>query len=429
MKMKKMFALWLAVLLVLPLLLSGCDVLQTLEDRVGDLLGTSSDTSTTTDTTPSPDSPKEDPAQTPTESDAELYQRACALLDENKLEEAYAIFLTIEDYADVSVYLSRFFYQYSTKAEFENVSGKKLKNVYAVEYNEYGQPTYEMTFYVQSQSLYTYQYWYDAKYNLTTYTVTTEDGAYTTYYRYNDANQPVWRGSPEGGTTLEYDALGNLIKRIDSYNYVEEFEYNALGQLLETTCIDDTGKVYLRETYAYNEKGQKISQTVVSLFGERVYSFTYDATGNLTCKSVVQDNGHSYRYEYEYDERGNLTKQTEYAAGILGGSSIYTYEYDEANELIHETHGYGDGSIVFERTRTLRTVGNSIKEVWTTRYDHHSDAYSYSQTYESIYEYDANGNLIRVTYTDSIVEYGGWQLYYNPNPSISRGKLDAYIGK
>ena len=428
MKMKKTFALWVSVLRVLPLLLSSCNALQMIEDRVGNLLGTSSET-VPTDTHPLPDTPADDPAQTPTESDAELYQRACALLEENKLEEAYAIFLTIKDYADVSEYLSRFFYQYSTKAEYENVSGKKLKNVYAVEYNEYGQPTYEMTFYVQSQSLYTYQYWYDTNQNLRTYTVTTEDGAYTTYYRYNDANQPVWRGSPEGETTLEYDALGNLIKRIDSYNYVEEFEYNALGQLLETTYIDDKGEVYLRETYTYNDQGQKINLKAVSLFGEREYSYTYDAKGNLTCMSVVQDNGENYRYEYEYDKHGNLTKQTEYSAWILGGSSIYAYEYSEENELIREMHGYGDGSVVYERTRTAKTVGNTIKEVWTTRYEHHSDAYSYSQTYESIYEYDANGNLLRVTYSDSIVEYGGWQLYYNPNPSISRGNLDAYIGK
>ena len=99
-KMKKVLAFWLCVLLVLPVALMGCNGEKNNVDA------------TTPETTPTQTTPIENPTEeTPVESDEECYNRALALLEEGKIEDAYAIFLTIQDYADVPTYLSYFVFE------------------------------------------------------------------------------------------------------------------------------------------------------------------------------------------------------------------------------------------------------------------------------------------------------------------------------
>ena len=99
-KMKKLLAFWLCVLLVLPVALMGCNGEKNNIDA------------TTPETTPTQTTPVENPPQNPTaQSDEELYNNALTLLGEGKLEDAYALFLSIKEYADVSTYLSYFVFK------------------------------------------------------------------------------------------------------------------------------------------------------------------------------------------------------------------------------------------------------------------------------------------------------------------------------
>lgn len=405
--MKKKIAFWLCVLLVLPMALLGCD-----SNKNGDAVTTPE--STPISTTPS-DNP---PTGTPVETDEALYNRALALLAEGKLEDAYAIFLTIPDYANVGEYLSRFSYQYTTKILYSNYPEQRVVDIVVTSYDQYGKPLEMLYFYPSNGTVDRFSYRYDDNQNLVEYTSNDEYGELTTYYGYDEQNRPIWRYfAPEGRSTVEYDAAGNVIKRVSEYmGTTVEYEYDSNNNLIKTTHSND-GEPTLIDYNEYNEKGELIKKTQDLCPGQTVTTYTYDENGNLLVRDKVQDNGLNIRDEYEYDEHGNCTKAT-YHSAWDDTYTCYYREYDESGNLIKETHTLPDGSIDYVYNYTYDQKGNCIKKIYEKD----------GEVYETVQEYDANGNLLRVATESYIIEYSGWRLYYNPYP-VMIDELNQFIGK
>lgn len=156
-------------------------------------------------------------------------------------------------------------------------------------------------------------------------------------YTYNESNGLI-TGYKEGTHTytLEYDDKGNVLKKLDTY-------YNG-----ET----------LLETSTYNE-----DNTVAT----SIYSGSNE--NNI-------ENGKSFTYVYEKDDKGRVIKKTSTNITRDNYTMVYTYEYDEKDRIVSETQ--------------------------TTQ----------RSTYKNKYEYDENNNRIKTSVYEGDKTYPSWTETY-----------------
>ena len=167
----------------------------------------------------------------------------------------------------------------------------------------------------------------------------------TTRYLYDSMNRMTAEisndGSAEHAVRYEYDAGGNLLRRITGLESATEaydaqkhaqtsFAYDKQGRMIRQT--DAQGQ---SETMEYDNLGNLLRKTDRS---GKVTEYTYDGMGRMTSRSC---SGLTERWEYnllglvskmtdlsgttqyEYDGFGELTKE-------IKGSIIKTYTYDES---------------------------------------------------------------------------------------------------
>ena len=211
-----------------------------------------------------------------------------------------------------------------------------------------------------------YEYEDDCCYKETSYN---SDGSL--YERYEYKNNIIIKtdGYYTGKlTSTEYDGtkMENIIK-ISQYNENQELTCDFI---YDYQFNDDfTEAVVNNSTVYYNSDIEGVPIT-------DIHKYEYDEKGRIIHKYYysIDDSDATYgeRY-YEYDDNGNMTKET------FGDLYIYTYEYDDNDNLIH-------------RYCTSQTD--------ETKHD-----------YDYYYDYDEYGRQIGWTYEDengtskSVVEY------------------------
>ena len=190
-----------------------------------------------------------------------------------------------------------------------------------------------------------------------------------------------------------YDAAGNIIKIEEGRNRLSQFEYDLQSRLISET---DPGGYTTRHSYAdgsretqdamnrsrsyYFDNEQRLTSYKDPLGQSSGYEYSasqvsmttpmnskwvsiYDSQGRLIEldhpdgsieKTTYNDRGQikeqsigSRRHRYEYDKRGNLTRE------VTEAGEEYLYEYDTRNNLIKETQ---PGGYVIEMTY----IGNDL---------------------------------------------------------------------
>lgn len=203
----------------------------------------------------------------------------------------------------------------------------------------------------------------------------------------------------------------------DSGNLLLQSIHNGLND--GSLEVSGGGKA-TREEYTYDEKGRLKTMAMVYTDGEKesrdVYTYTYDAAGNLTKKEFASINGQKTIWVYTYDERGNCVKE-EY--GDEGDADItITYTYNEVGQLLlrYQTYGGSDG---WQKTEySYDANGNLIKDAFLT-------SNGSGWTYE--YTYDADGT--QTSYSHTLPdEPNHWQKWYiEGNQKISESLSQGYI--
>ena len=158
-----------------------------------------------------------------------------------------------------------------------------------------------------------------------------------------------------------YDDYGNL----DYYSM-----YNMDRELISSSFFDDK-----------NDNGMacKIRTEYISGDIENII-LEYNEDGRIKEKKYTY--AEYCGFQYEYDDKGNLTEIREYYDGIL--ENMICYEYD--NKTLKSVHCEdANGETVFD---CVIENGRIIKEI----HDSDSDEYSFN------YKYDQNGNLIESTF-------------------------------
>lgn len=194
--------------------------------------------------------------------------------------------------------------------------------------------------------------------------------------------------------SYEYDRSGRLTCECEYYNgYIrstKEREYDGSGSCTESEYDSRDELVAFRE---FDKDGNLRKETTYDHHGEIEEVTDYNEDRLMIRKESFRWS--HYLVEYEYDDEGNLTKETEtdyddYGNGEL--EKIFESIYDSEGEVIQRTVTSSDGSYVVDN------------RVVTEEEDNKKTLYIYNQYDELCYitekEYDHKGNLLNeVTYS------------------------------
>ncbi len=117
------------------------------------------------------------------------------------------------------------------------------------------------------------------------------------------------------------------VKKSDPrYEYSFEYKYKD-GKIIEEQMVFSNGKKGMK--YLYNHSGNQVEELVYTTEGElnQKYAVTLDKNGNEIEKisygitKIYPDR--KYRYEYEFDEKGNWIKKTTSTETIENGVTSF----------------------------------------------------------------------------------------------------------
>lgn len=218
-----------------------------------------------------------------------------------------------------------------------------------------------------------------------------DDFLYNDYSGYGYINKITY---PEGieeyridnnGHTLAYKhqtANGNSIRQ-GVYQY--DMNYMSIKKEFDGTEIKTTN-------YSYDELGRLIqAEEILDNTADCLVQYAYDVNNNIMTKSITRDQSNDYTYSFTQD-------RNEHTLSNLSTHNI-TYAYNTNNQLLEE-HEYVGG--------TGDTFSGFIEKIKS-------------------YEYDANGNTIKVETSgqvdEGVVEYG----YNEWNQLISYTDVNGLI--
>ncbi|HYG83051.1 MAG TPA: RHS repeat-associated core domain-containing protein, partial [Pyrinomonadaceae bacterium] len=249
----------------------------------------------------------------------------------------------------------------------------------------------------------TTSYGYDQMSRLTS---VTDALSRTTNYEYDNFNRPVKTVYPPAAAgaarleeRVEYDAAGNVKKRIDTALRETLYDYDGANRLVKVT--DPAAQV---TQYEYNARSQMTA--VVDALNQR-YTFGYDALGRVT---QITRGGLSM--SYVHDGVGNMTSRTDYN----GATTAYTYDnlnrltnvtypdsavayaYDELSRLSSATNVNGTVSFTYDNRGRVAGMTGVEGQAISYGYDANNNRTqtSLGQTPHASYQYDALNRLTQL---------------------------------
>ena len=191
-------------------------------------------------------------------------------------------------------------------------------------------------------------------------------------------------GNQKNPRQLEYNSENRLVKLINPDGYVKTFEYSRTGKLLETSDSNNlnVNYVYNRDlSYSMISKRKNETQSVqrFNMFGNLVeyktsgnylYNFDYDSVGNLLqidfnngSKKITYDKKGRVTSQKVFDSSNNCIRLSEFLYNdkdnfvqTISNSKISkTEKYDALGRLIEVTNAFGNQKFEYD------CLGNIIK--------------------------------------------------------------------
>ena len=258
------------------------------------------------------------------------------------------------------------------RTELSYIAGRKLSQIsnadvsYSFTYN-----SYETTESVElGGTLFLATNQYDESGKLDTVTYANGDTHKVIYDDKNRVSEDIYNGTTS--FKYHYNEDGNLGKLIDNDNDIEWFyQYDLAGRL--TSAASDDNRMIL---YGYNDKNETESIQVVdnntTVMDTR---YSYDEYGTPSQISVPSMTGNPSQ-KYSVDDFGRVTRTTNVYNGSEEQNNVQTaYSYAVKN---------GNQTGIVDSILFLKSIGDSYTALLP----------------ELNYDYDANGNIIRVYEND-----------------------------
>ena len=169
------------------------------------------------------------------------------------------------------------------------------------------------------------------------------------------------------------------------------YEYDKNNQLIKETKYTATENIDRVFTFTY-QNGKLKSQTIHTALGgvESVDKFSYPTATLMRQETFDKSENPMYFFDYEYDKNKNMTKKVWH---VNNNIVQMLYVYNDKNQLVQQTE-INENDIETKWQYTYDEHGNITQEI-TTFFDE-------SQINKDMtYEYDAQGNwIIRLTFAD-----------------------------
>jgi hypothetical protein len=141
----------------------------------------------------------------------------------------------------------------------------------------------------------------------------------------------------------EYTSTGSLNSTIKSL-------YDSSGKIAGEETTLATGEVAIRSVIKTDEKGNKVEEDIKQLNQKNTlantrYTYKYDEKAHVIERLGVRQNGSFFlKYTFTYDANGNMTEwlQLSNKDEIMGK---FVFKYDNKNNIIEETRYNRDGSV------------------------------------------------------------------------------------
>ena len=187
-----------------------------------------------------------------------------------------------------------------------------------------------------------------------------------------DGNPINEENAKANANTSSFDALNRLNQVIDADNGATGYTYDNQDRLTEVT--DPEGET---TSYEYNAFGE---MTKLTSPDTGVTTYTYDAAGNMLTKTDAR----GITVTYTYDALNRPLTQS-----YADASENIVYSYDDTT---NGNNGIGRLTSVTDKSGTTDIVYNAFglvtEETLTIN----------GQSYQTLYQYDANGQLTGMTY-------------------------------
>ncbi|HVX60439.1 MAG TPA: Calx-beta domain-containing protein, partial [Pirellulales bacterium] len=176
------------------------------------------------------------------------------------------------------------------------------------------------------------------------------DGSNNGTFNRGTANGPV--------TTVQYDALGNVIAQIDANGNETDNVYDLRGNLLSTTGAAATsGGVRPITSYSYDADQEVVSQS--DALGRLTY-FQYDPFGEMTLRQDPSPDGGKSpapTSTSQYDADGNLISETD------PNGNTTQYLYDNRNRQTEAIEPSPDGTAANPTTTNVYDAAGELTQV------------------------------------------------------------------
>lgn len=327
------------------------------------------------------------------------YNEAIEHIEQKEYDDAYALFVEIGDFKDVTTYLARFHRMPVGGSEYGiDADGQQVKRYLTVELNEQNLPAVITVTDLEGNLYQSTELTYDSQNRLSNKIVGGEyrPSKYVYNYDFNgDLDEIVFTDSFGKVLRYRYDytddgqLLYNSCTGSNGIGFSNEYLYNSDGTLSYEANYDQNGPFPRVVHYKYNKDGvlteREIRQTYEELPDQVCWTkYTYGENGQLLNAT------HSYNYtsdtvsvDYTYDADGNIAtiRRTQTNNGIPEWLYTYSYTYDEQGNITKEIYETSESTTT---TRyTYDQYGNILKGV-TDSSNPAADS-SFSVAYKLVY--------------------------------------------
>jgi len=203
------------------------------------------------------------------------------------------------------------------------------------------------------------------------------------------------------------------------------------GKIMKEITYNANGILSSYHEYEYDSKGNRTKDRYYGVMINGVFiciliEYEYDSNGNQTKLSNYNADGVlSGYYKYEYDSKGNQTKVSNYNANgvLINYVYVYEYEYDSKGNQTKMSF-YKDGVLSSYSMYEYDSKGNQTKQ----------SAYTVDGVLSSYYEYeyDSKGNQTKESQHIGELFYDVYEYEYDSNgnrtksTNYSNNKFSGY---